>query len=349
MRAWTLPLLLIVACGSEPQPRVEPEPAPEEPSEPEPAAVEPAPEPAPEPEPLEPAEGLVFPPGPHTHEALLEALAHTSSRQFKPVGTTSVVFRMRMRSEHTAAFKPRSRQHRRGYKAEIAAYRIAQLLALDNVPPATLRAVALREIRERFHPRYDDVDTWNEIEEWCLRDPDGRTRGAAIYWIPEMENPRYERAEQIRRWRRWLAHDGTIPEGKDVLARDLSTMLAFDYLIGNWDRFSGGNIHTTPDGTRLFVRDHNAAFAVHLSPQVHTRLRDRLMYSERFSRELVDRIQRMDRDAVERALSLETAHANDPLLNEAQVDGVLERRLTFLSYVGALVDRFGEDAVLFFP
>jgi len=310
---------------------------------------EPVAEATPEPEPLELARGLVFPPGPYTHQALLDAIAHTAPRQFKPVGTSSVVFRMRLRSEHTAAFKPRSRQHRRGYRAEVAAYRLAQLLALDNVPPAVVRAIPMREIRERVHPRYADAETWNEIEQWCLRDPDGRVRGAAIYWVPEMEDRRLERAEQVVRWRAWLRQGNSVPEARQALARDLANMLAFDYLIGNWDRFSGGNMKVSPDGSRLFIRDHNVAFAARLPPRVHTRLRDRLTYTEKFSRQLIERIERMDEAAIERALAADPSHADEPLLNDEQIAGVLERRRTLLSYVGSLVDRFGEQAVLAFP
>ncbi len=302
-----------------------------------------------QPEPLELVQELVFPPGPHTHEVLLDAIAHTAPRQFKPVGTSSVVFRMRLRSEHTAAFKPRSRQHLRGYRAEVAAYRLGQLLALDNVPPAVVRAIPMRLIRERFHPRYNDLETWNEIEQWCLRDPDGRVRGAAIYWIPEMEDQRLERAPQLVRWRAWLQQGEQVPERRQALARDLANMLVFDYLIGNWDRFSGGNMKVTPDGARLFIRDHNVAFAARLSRQVHGRLRDRLMYTQKFSRQLIERIERLDAPAIEGALAADPSHAEDPLLSEEQIAGVLERRRTLLSYVGSLVDRFGREAVLAFP
>ncbi len=355
MRRWlAFGCLVLLACGetTEPGQPVELEAEPQEveveetpPVEAQPVEDEDVPVAPPT---LEAPEHVVFPPGPHEHEGLLQAISTTTTRQFKPVGHSSIVFRMRLRSEHTAAFKPRSRQHRRGYRAEVAAYRLSRVLGMDNVPPAAVRNVRMAEIEDRFHPRYYDVETWNEVREWCLPNG-GEVPGASIYWIPEMEDPDLDRPAEIRRWRPWLQHDVTIPQAKRELARDLSNMLVFDYLIGNWDRFSGGNIHTTPDESRLFVRDHNAAFATRLPPDVHSRLRERLTYAERFSRGMVERVQLLDHAAIELELARDPSHANTPLLEDEQIAGVLERRETFLSLVGALIERHGEEAVLYFP
>lgn len=313
-------------------------------------------EPGPEDEPLAPPGPLVFPPGPFEHAALLNAIRDDRPRQFKPVGTTSVVFRMHTRGEHTAAFKPRARNHPSGYLKEVAAYRVGWMLGLDNVAPATLRRVTLGEIRDRLHPRYDDEETFQDLRQGMRSDSRG-VPGAAIYWVPEMHSQRLERGEMLETWRGWLTQGQTIPEDRVPLARDLSTMVAFDYLIGNWDRFSGGNMQALirdddqregPRGDRLFLRDHDVAFPAPLPDEVHERILERLRFSQKFSRAFVGRLARFDRAALQAALSAEPDHATDPLLGPEQIRGVLERRETLLSYVGALVDEHGEDAVLCF-
>lgn len=343
---------LALAAGCEPPPQAATEPTPTPTPVERPAAPEPAPEPEPEPPaPLEVPSDLTFPPGAFAHEELLDALANTPSRQFKPIGTSSLAFRMRLRSEHTAAFKPRSRTHREGYLREAAAYRLARILGLENVPPATVRIVRNHEIRDRLEARYADPDTWNDIQSTLVPESNGDVPGASIYWVPELTDLGLDRGPGLVEWRGWLSQSGEIPSDRRALCRDLSNAVAFDYLIANWDRFSGGNMQglaSTDEGPRLIIRDHDVALAASISSEIHTRIRDRLVYAERFSRSFVDRVQRLDRDAIERALAADPSHAQTPVLSDAQIEGVLERRETLLSYVGALIDRWGEERVLAF-
>ncbi len=363
-RLGTVGLVCLWACGSAEhdggtQPVIDPDPQTEvEPVETEPAPIDPeallneTPEPRP---PLQPPT-LTFPPGTFGHDELLRAVARDTPRQFKPVGTTSVVFRMQMRSDHTAAFKPRNRQHSSGYLKEVAAYRVGWMLGLDNIAPAVIRRVSLGEIRDRLHPRYDDEQTFDDLRQAMRSDSQG-VPGAAIYWVPDMHSQRLERGENLEIWRRWLTQGEAIPEDRIPIARDLSTMMLFDYLIANWDRFSGGNMQGLirdddhregPRGDRLFLRDHDLAFPSPLPEDVHERLLTHMRYAQKFSRAFVGRLQRLDRAALDAALSAEPTHAEDPLLGPEQIGGVMERRRTLLSYVGALIDEFGEEAVLCF-
>jgi hypothetical protein len=73
-----------------------------------------------------------------------------------------------------------------------------------------------------------------------------------------------------------------------------------------------------------------------------------MRYAQKFSRGFIERLQRFDRAALDAALSAEPTHAEDALLGPEQIGGVMERRRTLLSYVGALIDEFGEEAVLCF-
>jgi hypothetical protein len=283
-----------------------------------------------------------------SQDAILVRLADAPARTFEPVGSTSVVFRMDLEGTVDAAFKPRTLQHRWGHKAEVAAYRVARLLALDNVPPAITRRIPASELRERLVPEFHDA--WDEIHRWTVWDDDEHVTGAAIYWVPGMRSPGLDAPGGIAQLRGWLSQGGSVPADRAKLAADISTMLAFDYLIGNWDRWSGGNVQGTAAGDRLFIRDHNAAFASPLPISLHRRLRAHLHGAERFSRRFLGRLAQLDGAAVREELSHDPGHASDhPILTDAQLSDMMDRRAALLSYVGALIAAHGEAQVVAFP
>ena len=276
-------------------------------------------------------------------DALLEVISTARSRSFKPVGHTSVVLRMRTVARVTAAMKVRSRAVPRGYQHEIAAYRISRLLGLDNVPPAIYRRVAWKEIRQRFHE--DKLDKRASVRHAIVWDDDGSTPGAAIYWVKGMRSVGYE---DVSKWAGWL-EDGHIPEGKEALARDLSTMAVFDLLIGNWDRFSGGNLPSDAKRQRAILRDNDRAFSTPLLPRRYEALLDGLMRTQRFSRALVGRLAELDEDALRGELARDPSQASAPLLSDTQIADLFDRRATILSYIAALIEERGEEKVLVFP
>lgn len=278
---------------------------------------------------------------------VLERLETAPVRWFQPIGKTSVVFRAVFEDGSRATIEPSTRQYPTGYRREVAAYRIARLLGLDDVPPAITRRVGREELRERLDPEFDDV--WDQIERWTRFEPDGYVPSAAVLWVADVRPLGLVDEAAVARWTRWLEVGQTAPADQRALARDLSNMVVFDYLIGNWARFDDP-LQGTPDGGRLYLRQHNRAFAAPLPPVLHSRLRDRLLGVHRFSRRLVERLARLDRTAVEEALARDPgSFEGSPLLTAAQVEGVLGRREAILSYVGALVDEHGTDPVMSLP
>lgn len=282
-----------------------------------------------------------------TFERIETHLAQARSVLFRPVGTSSIVFQTVLEGEIAAALRPRTRRHPFGHKAEVAAYRLARALGMDNVPPAIRRRLTRDELKDRLHRDFRDAHS--ELDAGIGWNKSGSAQGAAIYWIPEMRSHGLDRNPGMAEWGRWLRQGGTIPEGKARLASDLATMLAFDYLIGNWDRFSGGNVQGTAAGDRLFVRDHNLAFAVPLPAHLHERIRRHLERAEKFSRSFVRRVASLDEAGLREIVRDGFARDDEFLLTDAQIRGVLDRRQTFLSYVGALVEESGEEPVLAFP
>lgn len=258
-----------------------------------------------------------------------------------------MAFRLVFEDGSKGVFEPATRQYPAGYRAEVAAYRVARFLGLDDVFPVITRRVTKEELRRRLDPAFHDA--WKDIDRWTSWQDDDSVLGAVAPWVGDVRALDLSDDDAVQRWSRWLEGSQEIPDGRVPLARDLSNMLAFDYLIGDWDRFESPLLGT-PDGRRLFLRDHDRAFAAPLPPVLHRRVLDKLMLTRRFSRSFVARLALLDRRAIERELAADPGQIEGrPILTRAQIAGVLDRREGLLSYVGALIDERGRKAVLSLP
>ncbi len=250
---------------------------------------------------------------------------------------------MRTVERVTAALRIRSHEIQDGYRYEIAAYRISRLLGLDNVPPAIYRRATWKEINRRFHE--DMLDRRGAIRRAVLWDEDGSAPGAAVYWVKGLRSVGLENKAS---WQSWL-RDGDIPRGKTALARDLSNMIVFDLLIGNWDRFSGGNLPMDRERQRALLRDNDRAFSTPLLGGRYEKLLEGLTEAKRFSKDLVRHLAALDEASIRDELARDTSQHSNPLLSEAQIAAVVNRRGAILSYIAALIEEHGEADVLFFP
>lgn len=287
-------------------------------------------------------EARTFAAGGVSETAIVAALANAHPDRFRAIGTTSLTFHADLAGSIDAAFKPESRLHPRGWLAEVAAFRIARELGLDSVPPAVLRRVDRGLLRRRLEPSRDGATLDDIASELVFTGPG--VRGAFIYWVPGLQRTDLDTPDGIARWSEWLRQGGVIPEGQRSIARDVSSALVFDYVIGNRDRWSGGNISLV-EGGRVVIRDHNLAFPYVLVEGVHRRMLESLRRAQRFSRRTIARLAAMDEHALRAAVA---DHDPESLLDDRQIAHVLQRRETVLTYVGALIEIYGEDAVLFF-
>ncbi len=278
-----------------------------------------------------------------SQDDMLESLASSPAWQFKPVGRSSIVLRMRTRSRVTGGFKVKSDEADRGYANEVVAYRIARLLLLDNVPPATFRTSSRQEIRSAFHKK--KRNRWPAVDRQVAWEDDETVVGAASVWT-KMARRGLERRKAV--WSDWTRLDGTVPPDKSELAADLSNMVLFDFLIGNVDRYSSGNLLMDPGGARAILVDNDAGFSELDFGSYEALLAD-LTRTERFSKTTVSRLLALDRDALLGELPADYPHDAEPLLDATQIGAILARRDTLLSYVAALVQEHGRDQVLVFP
>lgn len=262
---------------------------------------------------------------------ILEAIRGARVLGRQNVGSTSVNLHLRLEGGIDAAWKPRTSTHRDSYRAEIAAYRLNRLLGLSRVPPAVSRAIPRATLR--LAP-----------DSPVLFDRDNTARGAAIYWVPVLRPSRIDGVEEQERWGPWLRQGRTVPPDQAQRAEEISTLLVFDFLTGNWDRWSGANVPMDPEG-HLIYRDNNSGFEEPFVEGLLQRSRSLLNRTQRFSRAVIGRARAMTEASVRAEMALDPDRST-PLLSAGQLRSLLRRRDLLLGYVDALVRRHGEAAVL---
>lgn len=266
-------------------------------------------------------------------------------RSFRPVGTTSLVYRVGLGDGERIAFRPAQRFRPVGHLAELAAYRIGAAIGVDTIPPVALRIEPLHRIDRLMDSRFEE----RHREERARLRPlaGGEILGAAIDWVPDLTASTLDKPEVRERWLGALkigaSRDAQLrDEFPASILRDLSNLVVYDFIIGNWDRMSGGNLQTNADATRVYLRDHNLAFDTP-TPRRHKALMlERLYALERFDRGVIERLARLDREALARALEPDPAAPGTPILSEEQVDDVMDRRARIFMHLAGLYALYGE-------
>jgi hypothetical protein len=258
----------------------------------------------------------------------------------KSIGHTSYVLKLTLSDGSRAVFKPRSRRPLgdRRYRAEIAAYRLARALGLDNVPPAVPRSFDAATLR-RLQPNFDQD---------ALPDADGRLRGALMPWIDAYSVLPLEETSWRARWEPWLTEpSSTIPEDQRTLAAAISTLIAFDYITANWDRWSGANIAENGATHTVLYVDNDGAFYDNPPPDALTRQLTLLRRVVRFSSSFVGALRTLDGTKLRDALGEEAP--GQPLLSDRTLNEADARRRTVLGTIDSHVNDAGAAAVLAFP
>jgi hypothetical protein len=275
----------------------------------------------------------------------LEGYANAPPVSGRSIGHTSLVFKLRLEGDLDVAFKPKSRKPlgTTRYKGEIAAYRLAEALGIQNVPLAIPRTFVAADVRKALAPT-GGAAAWDKE---ALPEADGKVHGALIPWIANFEFYEGEHDPERSRWQGWLmSRDGVVPETDRWLAGQLSTMILFDYVTSNFDRWSGYNIgidrlrHTV-----LFV-DNDGTFYENPSQANLKEQLGRIEKVERFSKSFVAALRDFDVQKMEAAIGDEAPGA--PLLPEKIVQAADERRQKILPIIDAKIAADGEAAVLYF-
>ncbi len=296
-------------------------------------------------------------------------------------GGGSVTLRFTEDGVSRYAYKVARDEWETGWRVEVAAYQLCKLLSCDLYVPYNEPARISRDDFDELYGRLDtprqrsyaaqrfDELVWHEEQ-----GPDGVEReyvyGTLKEWIPEYTQWPIEYTET---WEPWLdiSHDedildeefedylkrlqeyhSTAPAGlrtqmeghstRDV-ARQLSNLHVFDYLMSNFDRYSGiedyYGVNSHFANGRFVPLDNSTGFALVEYPVVHRRL----MRVQRFSRSLIDAIRMLRPYAIEPAL-----FPNPSDRDRTRLDLFWQQRDNLLDYVDALVEEHGEGSVYAF-
>jgi len=255
-------------------------------------------------------------------------------------GGSSISFRIDFADGSRAAFKPEQINPQTVPRKEIASYRLSRLLGMNVVAPATRRTLHRDDLVGKLPPEAAFLAT--RIDAETTFDEEGFTRGEMSYWIPVIVDSHLDTLENVLTWWRWMTVGELIPPDKVNMMQQLSSLLIFDLLQNNSDRFSGGNLMTSPDGQTLYWMDNTFGFQI--EDQGHLRCRTYLFRSQKFSRKFVDAVRKLDLHSLREALEPEPA-----VLSEAEMKSVLARRDVALKYIDGLIAQFGEEKVYAFP
>jgi hypothetical protein len=259
-------------------------------------------------------------------------------------GGSSLSFRVDFADGSRAAFKPAQTHLQTIPRKEVAAYRLNRLLGLSAVAPATPRLVSREEMFSRLHP--DTMASLPRIRSDTIFDPRGNNAGVMMYWIPVIKDSGLDTAEGIAQTTQWLTVGQPIPPAKHGLAAQVSDMVVFDFLTGNPDRYSGGNMMTNEDGTRLYFMDNTMAFFI--EPEGNERTRSALQRTQRFSRRLYEALGRLSEPVLAEVMA-QASEGDYEILTKPEMRAVVARRDYVRRYLDALLAVHGPAEVLYFP
>lgn len=259
-------------------------------------------------------------------------------------GGSTITIKAYYADGYKAAFKPEQRRSVSNYRAEIAAYHLDRLLGLGRVAPVLGRWVD-RELL-RAHLAFNEAEPeWLERFDAEVEDHDGKVRGAFIAW----HSKRLHSESPPAGWNRQLR--SRQPVAKNIAGRlgEWSDMIVFDFLLDNYDRWSGGNVLYLGKGGPLILLDNAAGFTVWRTRQGVTTAK-RLDPVCRFNRSTIETVRRMSKSApIKKRLGARLGRSTGrdplaPILTEEQLEGLDARVEQLLKHVGACEAELG-DAV----
>jgi len=264
-------------------------------------------------------------------------------------GGTSLSLRIDFASGARAAFKPLQIHPQSDPRREIAAYRIDRLLGIGHVPPAKSAAFAVDDLVAAIEPMGRAYAAGRIADEALAKD--GRLCGEVSWWIPEIKLARIgghgiDEPEGEALWSDYLQAGAVIPAELGPLVAQIATVIVFDVLIDNSDRWSGNNTQGSPDNRMLYFMDNTLSFSAFTHG--HAANLSKLGRIQVFPRALVDKLRALTVDAIAAALGREDDLLG-PLLTRVEIRAIISRRDHILEYIDRLIAELGEDTVLALP
>ncbi|HEX2573540.1 MAG TPA: hypothetical protein VH877_28580 [Polyangia bacterium] len=257
--------------------------------------------------------------------------------EFNYRGTT-IKFKATLADGTVASLRPAQGNEAGYFRADVAAYRLSRALGLGAVAPSCLRTLPRAAILGAVGPGPLAGRLATELQ-W---DAGGQTlQVSMVVWVERIRPGGLDK--DMDAWRPLLLQSRALaaaPPRLQSRAAAGGRLMAWDFLIANWDRWSGGNtFHVGNDGPWVWL--DNAAGFGHYSPPVRRYNEAQLRPVERYSRSFIAALRQISPEQ----LAAELAPAGLPPLALRQL---LERRDVLLRRVEMLVARYGEAQVLCF-
>lgn len=245
--------------------------------------------------------------------------------------STAIVYRVELEGGIEIGFKPERPGQEQWWRSEIASYRLARLLGIENrVPPVVGRRIPLRDFG-RFAARSS-----------LISGRDGMVSGSASVWMPDLHGENLHQNPAHHEWVGWINPERDIPEANRERARQITELLVFDFLMGNYDRWNCCNIPIDEHGQLVF-RDNDAGWQARILMNVGGPSAIR-----RLPRSLYAGIQRATAEAL-RAEVERDPRAADRLLPNDTYPAYAHRRQVLLDHLQRVIRRYGEDRVFAWP
>ncbi len=254
-------------------------------------------------------------------------------------GGSSLVLRVEFSDGSRAAFKPQQIHPQSVPRKEAAAYQLSRKLGISAVPPTVMRALSREELWQKLDAESQFLRP--RLLREAIFDARGMTVGSMMYWVPGLADLGLDTDRAILAWQSQLSQKGELAPDRSELLSQLSTLLAFDVIQNNSDRFSGGNILGLRSGSRMIYIDN--AFGFQPDPQGHLRALGYLSRCQKFSQNLWVKLQLLRDDELV---------FDDPvygsLLSKEEVLALRSRRDRVVHYLGRLIQSYGSNSVLAF-
>ena len=289
-------------------------------------------------------------------------------------GGSTLVYRLIKDKKTYAAFKPRQTRKQSNPRSEIAAYRFCPLMRCRFDVPVNLPVWFTYRQFSGLYARLpsNPADELRELEVVHVEAED-RVEGTQKAWIAEyalfpiemedwwkalFEKPKAvlqaapatamlederlaKHPDGVKIAARLEKHFGTMTQYD--LALQISNLLVFDFLLNNWDRYSGTRafwgVNCQFSHGRFMSIDNGAA----LSQTPHPKPERHLRGIRRFSRLTYEAIGALDHD---RTLARLYPNATDQ--EKDRFETFWKQRGKYLNYIQSLVAEYGETEVLFF-
>ncbi len=218
-------------------------------------------------------------------KSILSMLARAVPRKILSpnLGGRTVKFVMIMPGGVRTLFKPAHiRSHIAKPGAEVGMFRLGRMLGIGAVPPAVIRRFdgqMLRRVLLAAHSSGLEL-----FDNRVLPEGSGMVTGAMIIWVKHAR----ELVITPDMVRYYLTPGRRLSPGERRMAAQLADMSVLDYIGGNFDRLTGGNLLRDSSGHLYFI-DNGAAFPGHgiASPEWRRQARK---YLGRVRRDMLKRL-----------------------------------------------------------